>query len=51
LERWLTSQWSKAPTQDNLNNVRQARLKFVVDREDTAQQIISLLRGEIKFLN
>nr|CAD2161791.1 unnamed protein product [Meloidogyne enterolobii] len=48
LERWLTSQWSKAPTQDNLNNVRQARLKFVVDREDTAQQIISLLKEKFE---
>nr|CAD2158353.1 unnamed protein product [Meloidogyne enterolobii] len=48
LERWLTCQWSKAPTQDNLNNVRQARLKFVVDREDTAQQIISLLKEKFE---
>ncbi|KAL7073301.1 hypothetical protein ACQ4LE_007158 [Meloidogyne hapla] len=48
IERWLTSQWTKPPTQNNLNFVRQARLKFVVDREDTAQQIISLLKEKFE---
>ncbi|KAF7635416.1 hypothetical protein Mgra_00005235 [Meloidogyne graminicola] len=46
LDHWLSIKWNKISTQENI--VRQSRLKFVVDREDTAQQIIALLKEKFE---